>query len=139
MCEELAAYIAAHVAGFSFSLDGSTPGTNIFIHRQPPSPDQSLTLYQYTGAKPQLTLGRTVAWVNPRLQVINRASEAQGVQQAFADAKSVYDLLIAVVDQSVGGTAYISILPSGEPQELGPDPSNRQRVVTSYDVMKKES
>lgn len=135
MVEEVGTYL---IAQLSWAIDPSvSPATgNVFYTDLPIQPPEAMALYQLAGQPPKYTLGAQMAWVNPRLRVINRHSTIEG---AFSDAKGVFDALKTVTGVLLSGTRYIAIRPTGVPEEMGPDPSNLQRVTCVYDVMKLES
>jgi hypothetical protein len=137
MTEEIKAYILASSLGNNPWIDpvaNSTTG-NIFENFRPGSPDRVCCLYQLPGGRPQLGLGGTVMWYNPRLQVVTRGAVNDHVT-AKLDAAQIRDLLIGVVNTSLSGTRYLRIVPDGEPVALALDANNRPLYSTEYSVMK---
>jgi Bacteriophage minor capsid protein len=139
MVEEVKSYILASSLGGNPWIDpanGANVAGNIFLYFMPSDgPDQVCVLYQDPGKQPQLALGGTVAWYNPRLRIVNRAAIGN-FSQAQLDAEHIRDLLLAVANQSLSTTRYLKIMPAGEPRAESLDPSNRPLFVTEYEVMK---
>lgn len=125
-------------------IDPAVDSTNGNVYQEffpPSSPDRMLCIYERAGAPPQRGLGGTIAWHNPRLVIMNRASAvvagSGGYAVAQADAFTIRDLLKTVVNQTLSGTYYLEILPEGSPEAQSLDPSNRPVFITNYKVMKR--
>ena len=137
MTEEIKAYILAHVGNPWIDPNVDNANGNIFRDFFPPSsPDRSCVVYQLPGSPPQRGLGNTVMWYNPRLKIVTRTSVSGGFEQAKLDAEHIRDVLHVVTNQTVSGTFYLAIRPSGEPTASALDASSRPSFSTEYEVMK---
>lgn len=135
MVEEVIAYIAANISQW-IPADGVSVNGNLTKDFRPNDPDMMCTVYQFPGAPPQRGMGNTIQWYNPRLQIVNRRSVADGFPAAKLDARNIKNLLEAVTNRSLSGTFYMAIRADGEPSAQAIDPSSRPVYVTDYSVMK---
>lgn len=141
MVEEVKAYImASSLAGNPWIDPAATPATgNLFQYFLPDGaniPDRACGLHQAEGRGEQRTLGNKVAWVRPRLTVVNRVAKTDGWPVAIQDSEAIRDLLQLVTDATLSGTYYLAIRPVGNPYQSGLDPSSRPLVTCHYDIDK---
>lgn len=106
---------------------------NFFIMDMPDLPDMCVAIYQYSGEGPEQTYGNPSLIKKPRLQVVVRSFRSD---DALMKSEEIYDCLKMVKNQIINGIEYLRISPVSEPQELGPDSGNRQRVSCNYSVWK---
>jgi hypothetical protein len=141
MTADIVEYISANLSQWVIP-DGSNPAGNIFQSLRPSEPDRIVSVHQLPGSKPKRTLGKGFAWEEPRLQIYVRNAVGQlndtttGFPAAEADARQIWNLLRAVVNQTVNGTRYMIIDPDGEPSPIELDPNNRPLIVMEFSVMK---
>lgn len=143
MTSDISAYIISSIGNPPW-IDPAADNVNGNVYQEfyPPSaPDRMCCIYEQVGLPPQRGLGGTIAWYNPRLVVVNRASAiiagGEGFATAQSDAFSIFNLLKNVVNKTLSGTFYMEILPDGSPQAQSLDSTNRPVFVTNYKVMKR--
>lgn len=136
MTADIVQYITANIGTWIYPDSGSAADGNIFESFRPSEPDRCVSVYELAGREPKQTFGNNYAWEEPRLQIVNRASDSDGYGVAQADAKEIWNLLKLVVNQTVNGVFYMKITPMGNPQPQDLDPNNRPLYVSDFAVMK---
>jgi hypothetical protein len=129
LLEEVATYLAANSGGTM------TLGTNLFIGDMPDDPDHVTAIYETGGMAPDETLGAisVPVWENPRLQVLCRGAT---YVEARASADIAWKTLVLIVNQNLGSTRYMRVVPVQSPMLAGRDNSLRVLISCNYDVMK---
>jgi hypothetical protein len=135
MTADIVQYITQNINTWVVPSGSATEG-NIFETFRPSEPDRCVTVYELAGQSPMRTFGANFAWEEPRLQIVSRASMADGWGVAHADARAIWDLLRAVVNKNINGTQYLIINPSGNPEPQSLDPNGRPLYVSDFAVMK---
>jgi hypothetical protein len=132
---DFAVYIDAQIAWAirpSTALAGQVG--NLFVMDMPDAPDAAAATYQYGGQGPIQTMGNNKLIRRPRLQVVVRDKR---VDVALDRSDEIWNLLVAVKEQTINGTYYHRVVAVTEPFEIGPDSNNRERVVCDYEIWKK--
>lgn len=133
MANDIVTYICANIG--TWVSPAVTPATgNIFIEQRPSNPDVAASVHQLPGGKITRTF-KTIAWENPRLRIVNRASNLDWAT-AEADAFAIWTLLSKVVNQNLNGVFYMILEPDGSPAPTQLDPNNRPLYSQEYSVMK---
>ena len=112
------------------STDGPTNATT-FVNDLPDGPNEALGISRYAGRPPDETFENPMQVRNPRVQFLFRSMQSNTALQRGED---VMKFLARIKDQVINGTKYQRVRPVGEPAEIGPDSSNRQRVVLNMEV-----
>lgn len=107
------------------------PGNNLYVHDLPPSPDFAASVIPYEGGASDETFTNPLHTRHPRVQVTIRHPLSH---TALERAGDILKYLVQVKDQTINGTDYQRIKNVGEPFEIGPDSSNRQRAVVNFEV-----
>lgn len=138
MVEEIKTFVLASSLGGNPWIDPNTDNANGNIFRDffpPDAPDRGVCIYQLPGSPDQRGLGNTIMWENPRMRIRVRGP-VNGFAQAKLDSEHIRDLLKVVTNQTVSGTFYMAIRPSGKPAAEALDPTSRPIFYTEYEVMK---
>lgn len=130
---ELTTYLATQGIG--------TAGTNLFYGILPDTPDALVTLFEYGGFpnEPDLgTGGTTTRFEYPRIQMLCR-----GVKDDYdgprLKAQQVVAALTAVVNTTLSGIYYISVIPLQAPFFLRRDENFRVEFACNFQVSKGNS
>ncbi|MGA9772361.1 MAG: minor capsid protein [Blastocatellia bacterium] len=110
-------------------------GTDIFLGSEPDAPDACVTIREYGGEKSEYTLGPTVAYENPRIQIVCRAKD-------YLSARTKSEAVHRAVDQaelSLTGVHYLRIEPLQPPFPIGRDGNDRFLIAFNCAVMKEQS
>ena len=114
------------------TLLGLTLGTELFVHREPASPDATITVSDIAGfdadARSEYEYERPV--VNIRV----RGARNTGAQAAYETAKSIWDILRLVVDETWGNSTYIALYPVSSIQLLSFDEVDRPVYLLSFRI-----
>lgn len=131
---DLAKYLNANGTDFAwikmYSTDGAV-NANTFVNDLPDTPDEAMGVYRYSGASPSETFSNPVHRRKPRVQFMIRHPKSN---VALDRAEAIMKYLAQIKDQTINGTKYARVRPVGEPEEVGPDSSKRQRVTLNMEV-----
>ena len=127
--------VGTYLAAATVSTADLTLGTNLFLGREPASPDTCVTLYEPGGAAPDDPVGGNTApsLENPGLQVRSRAAAYSTAQSLAVD---VWALLAKVINETLTSTTYLKISPVQSPFALDRDDQDRMIFVCNFDVVK---
>jgi hypothetical protein len=131
---DIAKYLNAQTGPeFTWIKTYSTDGANatFFVNDFPDGPQEAGVIYRYEGEPPSQTFSNPFHVRNPRVQIIVRHPQSE---IALERVENIMKLLARVKDEVLNGTLYQRIEPVGEPFEIGPDPSNRQRAAVNMKV-----
>jgi hypothetical protein len=120
--------IATFLAAASVGTLGGTAAWSIFVAREPVTPADVITLYDYDGGEPdtdQLDL-------LPRVQVRTRSGDYAA---SYAKHETIRDLLI--LNSPVAGFVDVQLI-SG-PMAIGYDENNRHLITANYRAIKQRS
>lgn len=109
--------------------DGDNPTT--FVNDLPDTPDQALGVFRYSGRPADAVFGQPFSVRHPRVQFIVRDPDSEVGLDRLAQIMKVLGI---IRDQTINGTKYQSVEPQGEPEEIGPDSSDRQRASLNMEV-----
>ncbi len=113
---------------------GLTFATNLFVNREPASPDNAVTIFDTPGAPARVTMDRQ-SYEYPSIQIRvrnNKQSEATRISNA------IYLSLHGRAHETWNGTVYESIVGSGSgPFLLDWDDNDRCRFVINFNVQRK--
>ena len=108
-----------------------TRGTNIFIGRQPDSPDNLIIVWELMGQEPYNTMGPsgTAPYVKrPRFLVQIRNT-------SYADAQTLADQVYSDLHWftgTIGSTRYMLIRALNQPYSVGEDENRRAQLACNY-------
>ena len=132
---DLARYLnAIEDSKFSWIKMYSTDGAelaNTFVNDLPDSPDEAMGILRYAGAAPSETFSNPLHVRRPRIQFMIRHPKSS---VALQRAEDVMKEVAKIKDQVINGTKYAKVKIVGEPEEIGPDSSKRQRASLNIEV-----
>ena len=111
-----------------------TFATNLFVGKEPTSPDNCVTIYDTPGREPQLTFDRSEKYFYPAIQVRVRDRAYQDGWDMINDIK---EFLHGLSGQIKNSSEYTLIRCAGEPFMLEWDANNRAVFVCNFDLQRK--
>lgn len=112
------------------SLDSVTTAT-AFVDDLPDKPNQALVATRYSGKEPSAVFTNPFATRRPRVQFLIRDPDSN---VALDRLTQIMKALGSIRSKVINGTQYESVIPVGEPEEIGPDSSDRQRATLNMEV-----
>lgn len=113
---------------------GLTFATDLFVGKEPSSPDNCVTIFDTPGGAPQLTLNKTEKYFYQSIQIRVRNNS---YLQAFSLAEQIEEELQGLAHETVNGTYYSLIQTMGSPFLLDWDKNNRVRVVINFNIQRR--
>lgn len=116
-------------------ISGLEFATNVFIGREPATPDNVVTIFDTPGFPPDKRYDKTDKYYRPSVQIRVRNS-------AYLDGWNLIDEikeLLHNVYTTVNGTIYSAIFCSQEPALLDWDDNNRARFVMTLNLQRTET
>ena len=116
---------------------GLTFGTNLFIGKEPATPETCATIFDTPGRPPLLTLEgkETTQYYYPSIQIRVRSNSYITGWNLIHDIK-VY--LHGIAGEAWNGTHYDVVKCIGEPSFLDWDRNDRVRFVSTYQIQRKK-
>lgn len=133
--QELSTYLVAQGVGTA---------STVFVGKLPPDPDVVVALFEYGALAPQANLsgpanpGTKVRYEFPRVQIVCRGAK-DDYQGPWTTAKAARDAMVAIQNQTLSGTYWISAMPENGPFFLRRDQNDRVEFAANYQVEKVES
>ena len=119
------------VADTSLSL---TFATNLFVGKEPGSPDNCVTIYDTVGYPPYLGLGGEVGYEYPSVQIYVRNTK---YNTAWDLIERIKDSLHGRNHQSWNGTLYMLIACSSGPALLDWDDNGNCRFFINFNIQRR--
>lgn len=114
---------------------GLTYKTDLFIAREPDSPDNVVTVYDTPSFPPEYTLaGQSEVYYRSSVQVRIRHNK---YTTGMTLARNILDLLHARAFEVWNGTVYTVIEAAGEPAPLATDTSNRHIIIINFNLQRR--
>lgn len=108
--------------------------TNLFIGREPATPNDCVTIFDIPGEAPLLTLDGGVEYYRPGVQVRVRDNDYTVGWELIHDIQT---LLHGIHGETWNGTSYMLIQAINNPFLLDWDESNRARFVVDFRIQRK--
>lgn len=109
-----------------------TLATDIFLGVMPDSPDACILIVEDNGVGPMQTFGASTYSVErPRIRVFCRAAR-NDYPAARTKAVAVRAALGAIRNQTISGTAFLSVMPTSEFYPVGRDGDDRPVVAIDF-------
>ncbi len=114
-------------------LDDLEFGKNMFIGREPATPDDCVTIFDTPGFPPDPHMDPESRYYRPSIQIRVRALRYESAYSMITTIKeAIHNLYLAIND-----TVYTGILCSQEPALLDWDEKGRCRWVTTFDLQRR--
>jgi hypothetical protein len=110
-----------------------TFGTNLFVGKEPESPDSCVTIFDTPGAPPDRYFNQSQKYDRPSIQIRVRDND---YRNGWALTNSIKNLLHSYPPSVQSGTTYTAIFCSQEPALLDWDGNDRARFVVSFDIQR---
>lgn len=109
-----------------------TLATDIFLGVMPDSPDACILIVEDNGVGPMQTFGASAYSVErPRIRVFCRAAR-NDYPAARTKAVAVRAALGAIRNQTISGTAFLSVMPTSDFYPVGRDGDDRPVVAIDF-------
>ena len=114
-----------------------TFATNVFVGREPASPDNCVTIFDTPGMPPQLTLGAKAddGYYYPSIQIRVRNNS---YEDGWDLVNAIKEYLHGLKNIEQGGSIYDVIRCTQEPFLLDWDENDRSRLVSTFNINRKE-
>ena len=109
--------------------------TNLFVGREPTSPDNTVTIFETSSQPPQLTLegeGATLNYSSVQIRVRNRS-----YQTGWDMVDSIQDKLHGRAGETWNSTLYNSIYCSSGPAFMDWDDNDRIRFIINFNIVRR--
>jgi len=108
--------------------------TNLFIGREPSSPNNCVTIYDTTSFPPDTTFDPTEKYYRSSVQVRIRDLSYSDAMNLGID---IMESLCGRAQETWNGTLYTVITAKGEPFLLAWDDNNRAIVIINFDMQRR--
>lgn len=112
---------------------GLTFATNLFIGKEPSSPDDCVTIFDTFGSPPQLTLDNQ-KYENPSIQIRVRSVDYKTGWNLIAD---IVDVLHGQAQKTWNTTLYSVIYATNSPALLDWDDNDRCRFIVNFNIQRR--
>ena len=113
---------------------GLTFKTNLFVGMEPPTPDNTVTIFDTPGAGPQLTFDRDERYDYPTIQIRVRN---QNYLDGYTMIHNIKILLHGLSHETWNGTTYELIKCMQDPFILDYDANGLPRFVCNFEIQRK--
>ena len=112
---------------------GLTFASNLFIGKEPATPDNCVTIFDTPGASPEVFYDKTQNLDYPAIQIrVRNKSYIAG----WNLINNIKEVLHNIGNTIIGDSEYLLIQCSQEPALLEWDDSNRVKLVISFDLIR---
>ena len=113
---------------------GLTFATNLFVGKEPTSPDDCVTIFDTPGGVPQLTFDKTEKYYYQSIQIrVRNNSYVTGNTLAY----QIEEELQGMAHVTVNSTYYSLIQSMGSPCLLDWDENNRARFIATFSIQRR--
>jgi hypothetical protein len=123
--------ISSLIAAGGLSL---TLGTNLFVSKEPATPNNTVTVFDGANSPPMLTFTKGENYFYDAVQIRVRNMDSQA---GYAIASSIVTLLHGQGQVTVNGTLYSVIYCSNGPVPLGWDDNGRVLYVLNFETQRR--
>lgn len=113
---------------------GLTYGTDLFIGKEPSSPDNCVTIIDTGGYPPMRAVDTSVKYFYSSVQIRIRNKR---YTDGYAVARDVFDSLHNRAQETWNGTLYTVIQAADEPALLGWDGNNRPQFIINFNTQRR--
>lgn len=111
-----------------------TFATNLFVGKEPTSPDNCVTIFDTPGGKPQLTYNKDEKYYYQSIQIRVRNNS---YTEAFSLADQIEEELQGMAHETINSTYYSLIQTMGSPCLLDWDDNGRARVIINFNIQRR--
>ena len=113
---------------------GLTFAVDLFVGKEPSSPDDCVTIFDTPGGIPQLTFDKTEKYYYQSIQIrIRNNSYVEGNTLAY----QIEEELQGMAHVTVNSTYYSLIQSMGSPCLLDWDKNNRARIIINFNIQRR--
>lgn len=109
-------------------------GRNLFIGKEPFNPDQTVTIFDVSGAAPDTMMDQRFGYQRPQIQIRVRSNDYTTGSRLIQD---IFDALHNKGNFEINDTFYTVIRASNSPFFLDWDDKNRCRFVTTFETQRR--
>ena len=113
---------------------GLVSATNLFVGREPPTPDECATIFDTSGLPNQVTLGMEGNYYYPSIQIRVRSNK---YRDGWDLIQNIMISLHGRAQETWNGTLYSIIKQTSGPALLDWDDNNRPRFVVNFDLQRR--
>ncbi len=113
---------------------GLTLASDLFISREPDSPDNCVTLYDTPGSSPVVFMNKNEKYFYPSIQVRIRNND---YRQGYALGKQIVTKLHGEGQTEINDTYYSLIAAQSEPFLLKYDKNNRAIFIINFNLQRR--
>jgi hypothetical protein len=113
---------------------GLTFATDLFIGKEPDSPDDTVTIFDTMGFPDDMTYDATEIYERPSIQIRVRSND---YMTGMALAKDIKDSLHGRGNETWNGTLYAVIRSVGGPALMDWDVSDRARFIINFNLQRR--
>jgi len=111
-----------------------TAGTDLFIGKEPKSPDNTVTIFDTPSFPPDLNLDPTERYYRSAFQIrVRNKSYTVGMDLA----RNIMELLHGRASETWNSALYTVIQATGEPALLDRDSNDRPRIITNFNAQRR--
>ena len=110
---------------------GLVIGTSLFKNREPATPDNVVTVFDYTGRNSMTLDKKTYAYPNVQVRVRNRKQD-----EAWRIINGIYTSLHGRAKETWNGSVYEVIQSVGGPALLDWDDNDRCRLIINFNIQR---
>ena len=113
---------------------GLTAGTNLFINREPKTPDTCVTIYDTASFPPESPLDNLTTYYRSSCQIMVRGKD----QVVGMDlARDIMEYLHDRANEEWGGSLYTVVRATGEPALLDWDQNSRPHFIINFNCQRR--
>ena len=122
---------AIDISSFLQAQGIGTEGTDLFISREPASPDMTITITDTGGFPPNPKYLRD----EPTIQVRVRGNK-NDYNSAWNKMQEIKDVMLGAQPQLLNGTDYVLFVLATDPISLGFDESSRPLIISNWNLVR---
>lgn len=115
---------------------GLTFGQNLFVGREPATPDETVTIFDVVGWPPQLTFDKLERYEYPAVQIRVRS---RSYVVGWDLLEKIMVRLHGLTQETWNGTLYTMMRCSRAPMLLDWDENSRVRLIASFEIQRRSA
>lgn len=118
---------------------GLSFGENLFIGREPSSPNESIVIFDTPSRPPQQTLGTKLDAENYYFESIQIRARGVNYEDTWKTIQDIMTSLHSRANEVWNDTLYTIIICSSGPAMLDWDDNNRVRFIINFEIQRREN